>query len=69
MLRRGAQPGQAETMLGCVAFTQRGARQMKSLDFGRLTLSMGVAAALLGGCGGSQPPIGAPGAMPLGRVP
>jgi hypothetical protein len=28
-------------------------------------LSICVAAALLAGCGGSQPPIGAPGAMPL----
>ena len=37
---------------------------MKSLDFVRFALSMGVAAALLAGCGGSQPPIGAPGAMP-----
>ena len=27
-------------------------------------LSIGVAAASLSGCGGSQPPIGAPGAMP-----
>ncbi len=29
---------------------------------------MGVAAALLAGCGGSQPPIGAPGAMPQSRA-
>ena len=35
---------------------------MKSLDFGRFALSMGVAAAMLAGCGGSQSPIGAPGA-------
>jgi hypothetical protein len=36
---------------------------MRSLDFSRYALS-GVAAAMLAGCGGSQPPIGAPGAMP-----
>ncbi|MGP8100872.1 MAG: peptidase S8 [Candidatus Cybelea sp.] len=34
---------------------------MKSLDFGRYALSSCVAAAMLAGCGGSQPPIGAPG--------
>jgi hypothetical protein len=37
---------------------------MRSLEFGRYALNMGSAAALLAGCGGSQPPIGAPGAMP-----
>jgi hypothetical protein len=37
---------------------------MKSLDFGRYTLSSCVAAAMLAGCGGSQPPMSAPGAMP-----
>ena len=37
---------------------------MKSLDFSRYALSSCVAAAMLAGCGGSQPPIGAPGAMP-----
>jgi len=37
---------------------------MKSLDLSRFALSMGVAAALLAACGGSQPPIGAPGTMP-----
>jgi hypothetical protein len=36
---------------------------MKSLDFGRYALISCVAAAMLAGCGGSQPPIGAPGAM------
>jgi len=40
---------------------------MKGLDFGRVALTMGVAAALLAGCGGSQPPIGAPGATPQGH--
>jgi hypothetical protein len=37
---------------------------MKSVDFGRYALSSCVATAMLAGCGGSQPPIGAPGAMP-----
>src|SRR5579863_3360857 len=37
---------------------------MKDLEFGRITLSSCVAAAMLAGCGGSQPAIGAPGAMP-----
>ena len=37
---------------------------MNSLDFGRFALSMGVAAAMLAACGGSQPPIGAPGTVP-----
>jgi len=41
---------------------------MKCLDFGRFALSMGVAAAMLAGCGGSQPLIGAPGAMPQSRA-
>src|SRR5579862_3229213 len=38
---------------------------MKLLN--RLTLSI-IAAALLAACGGSQPPIGAPGAMPQSRA-
>jgi len=37
---------------------------MKGLDLSRFALSLGAAGALLAGCGGSQPPIGAPGAMP-----
>ena len=37
---------------------------MKSLDLGRYALSIGAAAALLAGCGSSQPPIGVPGATP-----
>jgi serine/threonine protein kinase, bacterial len=40
---------------------------MKSLDFSRCALSC-VALAILAGCGGSQPPIGAPGAMPQSRI-
>jgi hypothetical protein len=51
-------------MLGCVAFMQRGARQMRSLGLGGYALCSCVAAALLAGCGGSQPPIGTPGALP-----
>jgi len=38
---------------------------MRSTDLGRYALSSCVAAAMLAACGGSQPPIGAPGAMPL----
>ena len=41
-----------------------GAKQMKASDFGRYALFGSVGAALLAGCGGSQPPIGAPGPMP-----
>ncbi|MFY9739189.1 MAG: choice-of-anchor tandem repeat GloVer-containing protein [Candidatus Cybelea sp.] len=41
---------------------------MKSLGFGRVTLCSCVAAAVLAGCGGSQPPIGAPSATPQSRV-
>src|SRR5580704_3581575 len=37
---------------------------MKSLAFTCYALACCAAAALLGGCGGSQPPIGAPGRMP-----
>jgi hypothetical protein len=37
---------------------------MKSLGLNRYALAIGAAAALLGGCGGSQPSLGAPGAMP-----
>ena len=37
---------------------------MRIWDFSRSALSSCVAAALLAGCGGSQPPIGAPRAMP-----
>ncbi len=37
---------------------------MTSFDFSRFTLSIAAATAMLAGCGGSKPPIGAPGAMP-----
>jgi len=37
---------------------------MKTLRLGRYALCTGVAVALLAGCGGSQPPTGAPGAIP-----
>ncbi|HVR46123.1 MAG TPA: hypothetical protein VMT95_05755, partial [Candidatus Binatia bacterium] len=36
---------------------------MRSLGLGRYASSIGAAAALLAGCGGSQPPIGASSAM------
>jgi DNA-binding beta-propeller fold protein YncE len=42
-----------------------GSMQMKHPVFNRYALSICVAAAILAGCGGSQPPIGAPGAMQL----
>jgi hypothetical protein len=60
---RGAKHRHAETLPGTVAFTGRGARQMKSLGFGSYALCSCIAAAMLAGCGASQPPIGAPGAM------
>jgi len=41
---------------------------MKGLDLGRFAVSTGAVAALLAGCGGSQPPIGAPGAVPQSRA-
>jgi hypothetical protein len=41
---------------------------MRSLDFSRNALTSCVAAAMLAGCGGSQPPIGAPGATPQSRA-
>jgi uncharacterized repeat protein (TIGR03803 family) len=37
---------------------------MRTLKFGYHSFSVGVVAAMLAGCGGSQAPIGAPGAMP-----
>jgi hypothetical protein len=36
---------------------------MENVDFGGCALGMCIAAAMLAGCGGSQPPIGAPGAI------
>jgi hypothetical protein len=45
-------------------FTVTGARQVRVADFGRFALSTCVAAAMLTGCGGSQPPIGVPGTLP-----
>jgi hypothetical protein len=38
--------------------------KMKSLDFSRYAVSACAAVAMLAGCGGSQPPIGLPGATP-----
>jgi|HubBroStandDraft_2_1064218.scaffolds.fasta_scaffold11398_2 hypothetical protein len=60
----GAKRRHTETLLGCVTFTERGAKQMKSLDSGRYVLTSCVAVAMLAGCGGSQPPIGATAAAP-----
>ena len=64
----GAKHRRAETLLGCVAFAQRGARQMKIPGLNRWALTTCAAAATLTGCGGSQPPIGMPGAMPQSRA-
>ena len=41
---------------------------METFTLTRLALTISAAAALLAGCGGSQPPIGAPGAMRQGRM-
>ena len=41
---------------------------MKSWDLGRHALTACAAAAMLAGCGGSPPPIAAPGAVPHGSV-
>jgi hypothetical protein len=41
---------------------------MRSLGLSQYALSSCVATAMLVGCGGSQPPIGAPGAMPQSRA-
>jgi hypothetical protein len=41
---------------------------MKSLGLSRYALAFGAASVFLAGCGGSQPPIGAPGAMPQSRA-
>ncbi len=44
------------------------AKRASSFVLSRYTLSSCVAAVMLSGCGGSQPPIGAPGAMPQSRA-
>ena len=41
---------------------------MRNLGFSRHALTSCAAAAMLAACGGSQPPIGAPGAMPQSRA-
>jgi hypothetical protein len=41
---------------------------MKSLGLSCYAVTIGAASALLAGCGGSQPPIGAPGTMPQSRA-
>ena len=56
------------TFLAAGPFMQRGVRQMNSIDLGGYALSSCLAAAILAGCGGSQPPIGAPGAMLQSRA-
>jgi hypothetical protein len=49
-------PG-AEHPLAADPPTHRGARRMMGLNLSRYALSSCVAAAMLAGCGGSQPPI------------
>jgi hypothetical protein len=61
-----APPGQAPNVPSGWTVQLRGASLMGI--FGRFALSFGAAAALLSGCGGSQPPISAPGAMPQSRA-
>ena len=41
---------------------------MKGSRLSRYAITLGAASALLAGCGGSQPPIGAPGVMPQSRA-
>ena len=48
------------------SFREQG--KLKVLYFSGYTLSMCVAATMFSGCGASQPPIGAPGAMPQTRT-
>jgi hypothetical protein len=55
--------GLRRTISAAETFRQHGAKQVKVSDLSRFALSSCVAAAMLAGCGGSQPPIGAPGAM------
>ncbi len=51
------------TIIAAEAFMLQEARQLRIPRVSRYALSSCVAAALLAGCGGSQSPIGAPGAM------
>jgi hypothetical protein len=68
MLQHGTERSPVETILCRVAFGEQGATQVKSLDFDRRALSIAVATALLAGCGGTQLPIAAPGAMQQSRA-
>ena len=52
------------TIIAAEAFMLQEARQLRIPTVCRYALSSCVAAAMFSGCGGSQPPIGAPGAMP-----
>jgi hypothetical protein len=55
-------------MLSTSVVQLREASQMGTFALNRHAVSIVVAAALLTACGGSQPPIGAPGAIPQGRA-
>lgn len=56
-------------MLRLAAFRGQGAKaHMRRWNLSHYAISSCVTAALLAGCGGSQPPMGGPGAMPVGRT-
>jgi hypothetical protein len=61
-------PAAARTFSAADAFKHQGATKMRVLDFSRYALCLCVAVAMLVACGGSQPPISAPGAMPQSRA-
>ena len=49
------------TSVAASPFTERGAERLRIRDFSRNVFGIFLAAAMLAGCGGSQPPIRAPG--------
>jgi hypothetical protein len=54
----------AERICAPGTFAEHGATQVRTFDISRGALGSCAAAAMLAGCGGSSPPISAPGAMP-----
>lgn len=64
----GESPNGAKQPIASQCCAAQGVEPMKSLDFARYSLGISVAVTLLVGCGGSQEPIGAPGAMPQNGV-
>jgi CRISPR-associated endonuclease Cas1 len=62
---RWSKPGtelQCRTSQAADAFIASGSKTMKVSELSRYALCVSIAVAMLAGCGGSQPPIGAPGA-------